>query len=58
MSVSLDRYNAELEYLHEFVNDVLREINWLINMDGACDAFEARGVGDGCRHCASRKSEH
>jgi hypothetical protein len=36
------RYDAELEYLSDYTADVLRELSWMITMDGACRTFEPR----------------
>jgi hypothetical protein len=54
------RYDAELEYLSDYTADVLRELSWMITMDGVCDAFEPRmTIGNvDCRHCSYTKSNH
>jgi hypothetical protein len=57
MSAS-DRYQAELEYLSDYVSDVLRELNWMISIEGACDDYEARANGVGCRRCAFDALKH
>lgn len=54
----VDKFQMELEYLSEYVNDVLRELALHITWDGPCDDFEARSNGVGCLHCAYEKLKH